>query len=151
MRNKHLLLLLTLTITGLTFSESDALARGWHYRRVHYRRPPPQRPPPAPPKAPTPKTLQSSGTVWSLSTRGKSLSLRDDNTKSVLNLTITPQTSFSGQGKPILAESIRPYTHVTVSYLNTDNTLKEVRITPPPAAALPAGATGRSGKAAKAK
>ena len=151
MRKQNLLLLLALTMAALTFGESDALARGWRYRRIHYRRPPPQRLPPAPAKAPTPKMLQSSGTVWSLSTRGKSLSLIDDNTKGMLNLTITPQTKFSGQGKPILADSIKPNRHVTVSYLDTDNTLKEVKITPLPGAAPPKGARGKAAKVPGAK
>lgn len=152
MTARNLLPLLGLTIAALAFGESDALARGRHYYhsyRPHYRRPPPPRPPRAPPKPPAPKTLQSSGTVLSLSTLGKSLSLKDDNTKTVLRLTITPQTKFTRSGNPILADSIQTYAHLTVSYQDTDGALKEVKITPLPGAAQPGPKNGKPAKVAR--
>ena len=87
--------------------------------------------------------------MLSLSTVGKSLSLKDDNTKTVLRLTITPQTKFTRGGNPVLADSIQTYTHLTVSYQDTDGALKEVKITPLSGAAQPVLKSGKSAKLAK--
>lgn len=154
MKTRNFLPLLGLTIAALAFGESDALARGRHYHRNYRpysrRPPPPPRPPRAPPKPPAPKTLQSSGTVLSLSTLGKSLSLKDDNTKTTLRLVITPQTKFIREGKTVLPEQIPTYSHVTVSYQNTDGALKEVKVTPlPGAGGQPGAKSGKNGKVAK--
>ena len=113
-----------------TLSEADARVIR---RRVPYRPPQPARPatPQPAPKPVVPKTLEASGSVMIINAGAKSLMLLDDNTKTTLNLVITPQTKFVRLGKDVPPSAFQYYEHVTVSYQDTDLTLKEVRLSPP--------------------
>lgn len=116
---------------AVLFTAFDASARAW--RRRYVRRPAPhQRAPQPPPKPVAPKILTVSGTLYSLNAPGKSLMIQDDNTRSTLNLVITPATTFTRVGQPVLASSIKTYEHVTVTYQDTDKMLKSVNVTPKP-------------------
>lgn len=143
-------LLLALTLASVVLSGFDASARGIRVRRYHprhYRQPYRQPAPPKPQPPPKPKTLSLSATVLSVWVPGKTLSVRDDNTKSSLSFVIAPTTKFIRAGRAVPPENIKPQEHVTLSYQDTDRTLKEVKVTalaqaPPPA---------HSGKASKPK
>jgi hypothetical protein len=135
-------ILFTTLCALFVFTSFDASARIWRYHRSRtvYRQP---RPAP-PPKPPVPKTLQVSGTLYSLNGPGRSLMIQDDNTKSMLNLVITPQTKFIRDGKTIPPAGLKTYEHVAVSYQDTDSTVKEVRVTS--ASGTPAPKSGKTGK-----
>lgn len=114
-----------------TLGEADA--RVIRRRRTPYCRPQPARPatPPPAPKPVVPKTLTASGSIMSLYAPSKSLMILDDNTKSSVNLVITPQTRFVRDGNDVPPTAFQTYEHVTVSYQDTDRTVKEVRLSPP--------------------
>ncbi len=140
-----------LAIALIGFSVFEAQARVIRYRhgpRYRYRAPRPQ-PPPKPPKPPKPKTLSASGTVMGLNVSAKTLSITDDNTRSTLNLVITPQTTFTRNNKAILPAAIRTYEHVTVSYQDTDSTVKAVKVTPKPGSATAPAPKPKAGKVQK--
>ena len=126
-------LLLTGLCAAILLTAFDASARFRRYRQP-VRRPVPQQKPQTPPKPVAPKILTVSGTLYSLNAPGKSLMIQDDNTRSTLNLVITPATTFTRVGQPVLASSIKTYEHVTVTYQDTDKMLKSVNVTPKPGA-----------------
>lgn len=103
-------------------------------RRVPYRPPQPARPatPPPAPKPVVPKTLTASGSVMGINASAKSLMILDDTTKATVNFVLTPQTKFIWLDKEVKPEEFKNYSHVTVSYQDTDRTVKEVRLSPPP-------------------
>ena len=115
--------------------DASARVRRYHRHRISYR--PPARPP-APPRPAAPKILQVSGTLYSLNGPGRSLMIRDDNTKSQLRLVITPQTKFIRDGQQVQPTSIKAYEHVAVTYQDTDATAKEVKVTPLAGTSAPA-------------
>lgn len=67
----------------------------------------------------------------SLYAPSKSLMILDDDTKATVNLVLTPQTKFIREGKEVPPTAFQAYEHATVSYQDTDRTVKEVRLSPP--------------------
>ena len=129
---------------AVVFTGLDANARGYRYRYPRRStRQPNRTPPPACPKTnAVPKIVHVSGTLYSLNGPGKSLTLQDDNTRSTLSLVITPETKFTRDAQTVLPAAIKTYEHVSVSYQNTDKTLKDVAVTPKPGTA--GSTTGKS-------
>lgn len=126
MKIKSILFMALSALIVFTSFDASARVRRYHRPRAIYRQP---RPVP-PPKPVAPKILQTSGTLYSLNAPGRSLMIQDDNTRSMLNLVITPQTKFIRGGQQVQPASFRTYEHVAVTYQNTDLTVQEVRSTP---------------------
>jgi len=135
--------LFTTAVILSTLSKADARI----IRRRAPRRPAPARPvtPPPAPKPIVPKTLTASGSIMSLYAPSKSLMILDDNTKASINLVLTPQTKYVRDGKDVPSTAFQTYEHVTVSYQDTDRTVKEVRLSPPGsrASVSPAAKSGK--------
>jgi hypothetical protein len=77
-----------------------------------------------------PKTLTVSGILYFLNVSTKSLRVQEERTNSMVNLVLTSTTTFAKDGQPVPATAIKVYSHVTVTYQDTDSTVKTVTVTP---------------------
>jgi hypothetical protein len=111
---------------GILVTTIDASARGYR-RPAAPKKPATQK---TTPKPPVPKTLTVSGMLYSLSVPGKSLVMQDERTNATVNLVITSETKFAKDGQPVPATDIKAYSHITVTYQDTDSTVKTVTVTP---------------------
>ncbi len=118
-------------LAALFFTLGEADARVVR-RRAPYR--PPARPAakPAPaPKPVVPKTVEASGLVMGIFPGSKSLMILDDTTHVTASFVLAPESKFFWIDKEVKPEAFKTHSHVTVSYQDTDRTVKEVRLSPP--------------------